>query len=140
MALELRPNCEYCDIDLPPASADARICSYECTFCADCVADKLHNVCPNCGGGLRQGQFDHLPNGVPAYRLPSDHPRANVSASPLSQPKSRRSRKRSEPSHPRTAEIRFVRSPGARALLTAQHSLAQHAVIAIPLPQEISIG
>jgi hypothetical protein len=52
MALELRPNCEYCDKDLPPQSAEARICSYECTFCADCVETKLHNVCPNCGGGF----------------------------------------------------------------------------------------
>jgi hypothetical protein len=52
MALELRPNCECCDRDLPPASALARICSYECTFCADCVADALFNVCPNCGGGF----------------------------------------------------------------------------------------
>jgi hypothetical protein len=52
MALELRPNCEYCDVDLPPESTQARICSYECTFCADCVEHKLHNVCPNCGGGL----------------------------------------------------------------------------------------
>ncbi|MEZ5658613.1 MAG: DUF1272 domain-containing protein [Burkholderiaceae bacterium] len=50
--LELRPNCEYCDRDLPPASPEARICSYECTFCADCVAQRLHNVCPNCGGGF----------------------------------------------------------------------------------------
>jgi hypothetical protein len=52
MALQLRPNCEWCDRDLPPASALARICSYECTFCADCVDDNLHNVCPNCGGGF----------------------------------------------------------------------------------------
>lgn len=52
MALELRPNCEYCDRDLPPASTLARICSYECTFCADCVETHLHNVCPNCGGGF----------------------------------------------------------------------------------------
>jgi hypothetical protein len=52
MALQLRPNCEYCDKDLPPAAMDARICSYECTFCADCVETKLHNVCPNCGGGF----------------------------------------------------------------------------------------
>lgn len=51
MALELRPNCEACDTDLPPASLVARICSYECTFCADC-ADKFLNVCPNCGGGF----------------------------------------------------------------------------------------
>ena len=50
--LELRPNCECCDRDLPPDSADARICSYECTFCADCVENVLDNVCPNCGGGF----------------------------------------------------------------------------------------
>jgi uncharacterized protein len=52
MALELRPNCEYCDRDLPPASPLARICSYECTFCAGCVDNVLFNVCPNCGGGF----------------------------------------------------------------------------------------
>lgn len=52
MALELRPNCECCDRDLPPESTEARICSYECTFCADCVATVLEDVCPNCGGGF----------------------------------------------------------------------------------------
>jgi hypothetical protein len=52
MALELRPNCECCDRDLPPESTFARICSYECTFCAGCVRDILINVCPNCGGGF----------------------------------------------------------------------------------------
>ena len=52
MALQLRPNCECCDKDLPPSSTDARICSYECTFCADCVENRLLNVCPNCGGGF----------------------------------------------------------------------------------------
>jgi hypothetical protein len=52
MALELRPNCECCDKDLPPSSAFARICSYECTFCASCVEGVLFNVCPNCGGGF----------------------------------------------------------------------------------------
>jgi len=51
--LELRPNCELCDRDLPPDAADARICSYECTFCAACVDDVLHDVCPNCGGGFQ---------------------------------------------------------------------------------------
>src|SRR5262245_51818787 len=51
--LELRPNCEWCDRELPPDAADARICSYECTFCADCVRDVLHDVCPNCGGGFQ---------------------------------------------------------------------------------------
>jgi len=50
--LQLRPNCEYCDKDLPPNSTEARICSYECTFCAGCVATVLFNVCPNCGGGF----------------------------------------------------------------------------------------
>jgi uncharacterized protein len=50
--LELRPNCELCDVDLPPEAANARICTYECTFCADCVDNVLHDVCPNCGGGF----------------------------------------------------------------------------------------
>lgn len=50
--LQLRPNCELCDCDLPPAANNARICTYECTFCADCVDNVLQNVCPNCGGGL----------------------------------------------------------------------------------------
>jgi len=50
--LELRPNCECCDVDLPPHSPDARICTYECTFCAPCAEDKLNNICPNCGGNL----------------------------------------------------------------------------------------
>ena len=50
--LELRPNCELCDKDLPPHSDEARICSYECTYCADCAENKLHNVCPTCGGNF----------------------------------------------------------------------------------------
>ena len=50
--LELRPNCELCDRDLPPTSEDARICSYECTYCAHCVDTVLCNVCPTCGGGF----------------------------------------------------------------------------------------
>jgi hypothetical protein len=50
--LAIRPNCERCDVDLPPACEDARICTYECTFCAGCVDGVLHNVCPNCGGGF----------------------------------------------------------------------------------------
>jgi hypothetical protein len=54
MALELRPNCELCDRDLPPDATDARICSYECTFCAGCVETGLRNVCPNRGGGFER--------------------------------------------------------------------------------------
>lgn len=53
--LELRPTCEHCDKALPPASTEAMICSFECTFCNDCVA-LIDNVCPNCGGG-----FTHRP-------------------------------------------------------------------------------
>ncbi|MBA3811538.1 MAG: DUF1272 domain-containing protein, partial [Caulobacteraceae bacterium] len=50
--LQLRPNCECCDRDLPPDSAEARICSFECTFCAECVETRLNGMCPNCGGEL----------------------------------------------------------------------------------------
>jgi hypothetical protein len=50
--LELRPNCECCDRDLPPDSAAARICSFECTFCTECAEGVLGGRCPNCGGEL----------------------------------------------------------------------------------------
>jgi len=49
--LALRPGCECCDTDLPPDSLDARICSFECTFCAPCT-ERLRGLCPNCGGEL----------------------------------------------------------------------------------------
>jgi hypothetical protein len=48
--LELRPNCECCNKDLPPDSAEAMICTFECTFCRECVELRLKGVCPNCGG------------------------------------------------------------------------------------------
>src|SRR5262249_49945889 len=50
--LELRPICENCARPLPPHALEARICSFECTFCADCAETLLLNVCPNCGGGF----------------------------------------------------------------------------------------
>jgi hypothetical protein len=50
--LELRPTCEHCNTALPANSLAARICSFECTFCAACVTEVLGNVCPNCGGGF----------------------------------------------------------------------------------------
>ena len=51
--LKLKPNCECCDVDLPPDAGNARICSFECTFCAACVATRLPGgVCPNCKGEL----------------------------------------------------------------------------------------
>lgn len=48
--LQLRPSCECCDKPLPPESAEARICSFECTFCSSCVDGALQGKCPNCGG------------------------------------------------------------------------------------------
>ena len=48
--LQLRPNCECCNVDLPPQSTEARICSFECTFCASCAQGVLAGKCPNCGG------------------------------------------------------------------------------------------
>ncbi len=50
--LELRPNCELCDCDLPAESADAMICTFECTFCRNCVTGPLRGECPNCGGNF----------------------------------------------------------------------------------------
>jgi uncharacterized protein len=50
--LEIRPNCECCDRDLPNGSPLARICTFECTFCVDCVETRLGGLCPNCGGDL----------------------------------------------------------------------------------------
>ncbi len=51
--LELRPNCECCDKDLPPDAPDAMICTFECTFCRECVDARLGGVCPSCGGGFQ---------------------------------------------------------------------------------------
>ncbi|MBL4731906.1 MAG: DUF1272 domain-containing protein [Rhizobiaceae bacterium] len=50
--LILKPNCERCDADLPPESTEAMICTYECTFCSDCVEGPLEGVCPNCDGNF----------------------------------------------------------------------------------------
>ncbi|MGI8891498.1 MAG: DUF1272 domain-containing protein [Chthoniobacterales bacterium] len=48
--LEIRPNCECCDRDLPNGDPEARICTFECTFCARCAKEIFHGICPNCGG------------------------------------------------------------------------------------------
>ena len=50
--LQLRQNCECCNKDLPPDSTEARICSFECTFCVSCAESVLGDTCPNCGGEL----------------------------------------------------------------------------------------
>jgi hypothetical protein len=66
--LQLRPSCECCDMVLPPESTDARICSFECTFCATCTELVLKGICPNCGGGLvtRPTRPTHLLGKFPA--------------------------------------------------------------------------
>ena len=88
--LELRPNCERCDRDLPP-DADARICSYECTFCAECAERVLENVCPNCGGGFVSRPI---------------RPRAPGGPAPASETTRRAQRRR---------ELKVHRGPGRRA-------------------------
>jgi uncharacterized protein len=50
--LVLKPGCECCDRDLPPQAVDAMICTFECTFCRDCVDTRLNGRCPNCGGNF----------------------------------------------------------------------------------------
>jgi len=66
--LELRPDCERCGVDLPADSAEARICSFECTFCAACVDGPLDRTCPNCGGEFqpRPTRASHLLERFPA--------------------------------------------------------------------------
>lgn len=73
VALELRPNCELCDRDLPPDSPDARICSYECTYCAECVETVLCNVCPTCGGNFVPRPIRPLRSWRPQLKLGRDH-------------------------------------------------------------------
>jgi hypothetical protein len=104
--LELRPTCEHCNTPLPPNSLEARICTYECTFCAACVESVLGNVCPNCGGGF-----------VPRPIRPSQNwtvttswartPRAPESGTGLSM-------RQLTPTSPRESE-RFRRSGASRA-------------------------
>ena len=77
--LQLRPNCEHCDKDLPPHAVDARICSYECTFCLSCVETVLSNVCPNCGGGFMPRPIRPRTERRPGVRLAGNLPRHNAS-------------------------------------------------------------
>lgn len=66
--LELRPNCERCDKDLPPNAAEARICSFECTFCSACAEGPLQGKCPNCGASFalaRVARFIYSPSSRP---------------------------------------------------------------------------
>ena len=72
--LKLKPNCECCNKDLPYDSKDAMICTFECTFCQDCVENKLNNMCPNCGGNfqLRPIRSQALIKKYPALNNNSD--------------------------------------------------------------------
>ena len=68
--LKLKPNCECCDRDLPPESTEARICTFECTFCASCAENVFAGKCPNCGGNF-------VPRPIrPAEKLVKYPPRA----------------------------------------------------------------
>jgi hypothetical protein len=75
--LELRPNCECCDRDLPVDSQEAMICTFECTFCSDCVSERFGGVCPNCGGNFvpRPVRPENLLGKYPAStkRVRKDH-------------------------------------------------------------------
>ncbi|VTN98017.1 Uncharacterized protein conserved in bacteria [Klebsiella pneumoniae] len=78
--LELRPNCECCDKDLPPDSPEAFICSFECTFCRDCMTTRLNGHCPNCGGELvrRPVRPEEALRRHPASTLPAMHSRRDA--------------------------------------------------------------
>jgi hypothetical protein len=52
--LDIRSTCEHCNKSLPYNSSEAMICTFECTFCKDCVENVLRHVCPNCGGGFEK--------------------------------------------------------------------------------------
>jgi len=52
--LEIRPNCEHCNKDLPNESTETLICTFECTFCTDCLTNIFNHICPNCGGGFEK--------------------------------------------------------------------------------------
>ena len=84
--LELRPNCECCDMDLPPDSADAFICSFECTFCRGCREALPGNRCPNCGGELvprptrSAGKLVHSPSSTKRIFKPDGCPEMSVVA------------------------------------------------------------
>jgi len=78
--LELRPSCECCDTDLPPDSRRAFICTFECTFCAECAEATLHFECPN-SGGLSGGQCARPRNWISTLPRPSacsNHPAAHL--------------------------------------------------------------
>jgi hypothetical protein len=95
--LEIRPSCECCDRDLPPASMDARICSFECTFCAACADDILKGTCPNCGGNLVARPIRQPAISARRPPLPSGSSRKTAASRRLLSPNVAPSGGRSEP-------------------------------------------
>lgn len=81
--LELRPTCEHCNKPLPPDSKEARICSYECTFCKTCVETILNNTCPNCGGGFTPRPIRPARNWVDGNYLGNDPAGTRVKNRPV---------------------------------------------------------
>jgi hypothetical protein len=81
--LELRPTCEHCNKALPPASLEARICSYECTFCDTCVDEVLGGVCPNCGGGFVSRPIRPAKNWKDGNFLGNDPPSTKIRHRPV---------------------------------------------------------
>ena len=81
--LELRPSCEHCNKMLAPDALDARICTYECTFCAGCVDTVIGNVCPNCGGGFEKRPVRPATNWKNDNFLGSDPASATVKHRPV---------------------------------------------------------
>lgn len=69
--LELRPTCEQCNKALPPSSKEAMICTFECTFCKDCVTNLFKDICPNCGG-------DFVPRPIRPAHLLEKYPASKV--------------------------------------------------------------
>jgi len=81
--LTLKPSCEHCDKSLPPHARDAKICSFECTYCAECALVLFENVCPNCGGGFQNRPVRPAQPHRPPWFL-GDHP---ASATRVHKPK-----------------------------------------------------
>ena len=82
--LEIRPVCENCGKSLPNNSAEAMICTFECTYCKECVTDILFNVCPNCGGGFEKRPtrpsrlLEKNPVSIKEHVVPVDKDKFNI--------------------------------------------------------------
>jgi hypothetical protein len=82
--LQLRPNCECCNRDLPPESTEAMICTFECTFCRECVERVLGNVCQNCGGGFEKRPVRPATNWRGEFTRRPRRPAAKLAKNPAS--------------------------------------------------------